>query len=233
MLASETDTMFEVWISDGYKQNWSFPISCLCCVGCQFSWHSQEGRGRKTSILVLAFWNFKLKVLKYQWNFVRRFTVATLNFDLKIVEAPKYLYIHFCFFFRDNGITIQILKYQLYSEGFMFILVLFMVIYRNRTAIEDPLFLFNFVIFVIQPLFYLNGDVNFRNRVLQKGLLRALYQELFPSNNQIQPIAPWDKRIQIRFDSNGCWMVKLLLSWLKRKAVIMYKILSILEPLLY
>ena len=30
---------------------------------------SQQGRDRKTLILVLAFWNFKLKVLKYQLNF--------------------------------------------------------------------------------------------------------------------------------------------------------------------
>ena len=81
----------------------------------------------------------------------------------------------------------------------MFLLVLFLVMYRNRIVIEDdgmesniryPGILYNFFIFVIQPLFYLNGDVNFRNRVLQQGLLRALYQELFPRNNQIQPVAP-------------------------------------------
>ena len=32
-------------------------------------WDSQQGRDRNTSTLVLAFWNFKLKVLKCQWNF--------------------------------------------------------------------------------------------------------------------------------------------------------------------
>ena len=36
-----------------------------------------------------------------------------------------------------------------------------------------------FVIFVIQPLFYLNGDCNFRNRVLHQGLWKALKTELF------------------------------------------------------
>ena len=36
-----------------------------------------------------------------------------------------------------------------------------------------------FMIFVIQPLFYLNGDVNFRNRVLHKGLWFAIKTELF------------------------------------------------------
>ena len=34
----------------------------------QFSWDSQQGRLRTTSILVRAFWNFKLKVLKYSKN---------------------------------------------------------------------------------------------------------------------------------------------------------------------
>ena len=37
----------------------------------------------------------------------------------------------------------------------------------------------NFVLFVVQPLFYLNGDANFRNRVSQKGLWKALKTELF------------------------------------------------------
>ena len=32
------------------------------------NWDSQQGRGRKTSILLVAFWNFKLKVLKYPRN---------------------------------------------------------------------------------------------------------------------------------------------------------------------
>ena len=41
--------------------------------------------------------------------------------------------------------------------------------------------LFNFVDFVLKPLFYLNGDINFRNRVLEQGLWRALKKELFQS----------------------------------------------------
>ena len=45
-----------------------------------------------------------------------------------------------------------------------------------------------FAIFVIQPLFYLNGDVNFRNRVQNQGLWRALKKELFPMTSQIQPM---------------------------------------------
>ena len=41
----------------------------------QFSWDSQLGRVRKTSILVVNVWNFKLRVLKYQWNFRQNATV--------------------------------------------------------------------------------------------------------------------------------------------------------------
>ena len=54
--------------------------------------------------------------------------------------------------------------------------------------------LFNFVDFVLKPLFYLNGDINFRNRVLEQGLWRALKKELFQSNIQIQPVSPNSKK---------------------------------------
>ena len=104
----------------------------------------------------------------------------------------------FLFFFRDNGITIQILKYQLYCEGFMFLLVLFAAIIpiENDVLVYRIIgIMYSFVVFVMQPLFYLNGDVNFRNRVLQQGLWKALDQELFQRNTQIQPITPWCKRI--------------------------------------
>ena len=44
-----------------------------------------------------------------------------------------------------------------------------------------------FMTFVIQPLFYLSGDVNFRNRVLHKGLWLAVKIELFPITNIVGP----------------------------------------------
>ena len=108
-----------------------------------------------------------------------------------------YHIIHASPFFRDNGITIQILTYQLYCEGFMFLSVLFVLFVYLLIPIENYIFLsrimailFNFVVFVVQPMFYLNGDINFRNRVLQQGLWRALKKELFPSYVQIQPVFP-------------------------------------------
>ena len=118
-----------------------------------------------------------------------------------MVWAPKstdYIHIYtYCtyllLFFRDNGITIQILKYQLYCEGFMFLLVLFAAIIpiENDVLVYRIIgIMYSFVVFVMQPLFYLNGDVNFRNRVLQQGIWKALDRELFQRNTQIQLIAP-------------------------------------------
>ena len=85
--------------------------------------------------------------------------------------------------FRDNGISIQILMYQLFTELFVFMA---MIIFAITDLIERNIHVYrilgsslNFVYFVIQPLFYLNGDANFRNRVLQKGLWKALKIELF------------------------------------------------------
>ena len=40
----------------------------------------------------------------------------------------------------------------------------------------------NFVIFVVQPLFYLSGDAKFRDNASQKGLLQALKIELLQKN---------------------------------------------------
>ena len=40
-------------------------VLSLPCWLSQFSWDSQQGRLRTTSILVWAFWNFECKVLKY------------------------------------------------------------------------------------------------------------------------------------------------------------------------
>jgi hypothetical protein len=75
----------------------------------------------------------------------------------------------------------------------MFLLVLFAAIIpiENDVLVYRIIgIMYSFVVFVMHPLFYLNGDVNFRNRVLQQGIWKALDQELFQRNTQIQPIAP-------------------------------------------
>ena len=94
--------------------------------------------------------------------------------------------------FRDNGITIQIMSYQVYTELILF----FMLMICGLLPIEKDMVLMKiagsvttFAMFVVQPLFYLNGDVNFRNRVQNQGLWKALKKELFQTNSQIQPIS--------------------------------------------
>ena len=85
-------------------------------------------------------------------------------------------------FFRDNGITTQIITHQLYVEA---VLAVWMVIFglipmeRDLLMLKVNSLIVPFVAFVIQPLFYLNGDVNFRRRVLHEGLWNALKKELF------------------------------------------------------
>ena len=85
-------------------------------------------------------------------------------------------------FFRDNGITIQIITHQFYVEAALAVwVVIFGLIpmERNLLVLKINSIIAPFAAFVIQPLFYLNGDVNFRRRVLNEGLWKALKKELF------------------------------------------------------
>ena len=74
------------------------------------------------------------------------------------------------------------MTYQLYVET---IVVFWIVIFglipmeRNLLMLKINSIIAPFTSFVIQPLFYLNGDVNFRRRVLNQGLWKALKKELF------------------------------------------------------
>ena len=101
------------------------------------------------------------------------------------------VYFKFSYLFRDNGITIQIMIYQLYCELTIFLLILISIVVWNESTSVQKIIgcLINLLIFVVQPLFYLNGDVNFRNRVQNQGLWKALKKELFQTNSRIQPIS--------------------------------------------
>ena len=65
------------------------------------------------------------------------------------------------------------------------VLVIWMAIFglipmeRNLLMLKINSIIIPFATFVIQPLFYLNDDVNFRQRVLHVGLWKALKRELF------------------------------------------------------
>ena len=74
------------------------------------------------------------------------------------------------------------MTYQLYVEAIVaFCIVFFGVIpiERNLRMLKISSIIAPFAAFVIQPLFYLNGDVNFRRRILHEGLWKALKKELF------------------------------------------------------
>ena len=93
--------------------------------------------------------------------------------------------------FRDNGITIQIMSYQVYTELILFVMLMIcglLPIEKDMVLMKIAGSVTTFAMFVVQPLFYLNGDVNFRNRVQNQGLWKALKKELFQTNSQIQPI---------------------------------------------
>ena len=77
------------------------------------------------------------------------------------------------------------MSYQVYTELILFLgLLMFglLPIKKNMVVLEIVRGLSNFAIFVVQPLFYLNGDVNFRKRVQNQGLWKALKKELFQTN---------------------------------------------------
>ena len=72
-----------------------------------WGWDSQQGRVRATSILVQAFWNFKLKVLKYsrncclQYTMIPNFWHPLVYMYVIIVILPK-LYWSSAVWFRCN-----------------------------------------------------------------------------------------------------------------------------------
>ena len=85
------------------------------------------------------------------------------------------------------------MSYQVYTELILFlgflIAGLLPSIIENMIVMKIVGVVTTFAIFVVQPLFYLNGDANFRNRVQNQGLWKALKKELFQTNSQIQPIS--------------------------------------------
>ena len=78
------------------------------------------------------------------------------------------------------------MTYQLYVEAIVTFFIVFIgviPIERNLLILKIRSIIAPFATFVIQPLFYLNGDVNFRRRVLNEGLWKALIKELFYDSN--------------------------------------------------
>ena len=97
-----------------------------------------------------------------------------------------------CFLFRDRGISVQLIKYQMYTEICVYTMVIFFLVFlpveKEILMVRIIGILNTFLIYVVQPLFYLSGDVNFRNRVLHKGLWLAIKTELFETPNAVSPL---------------------------------------------
>ena len=117
---------------------------------------------------------------------------TTINFFVLNFYNTIFFQLILSHFFRDNGITIQIMSYQVYTELILFlgflIAGLLPSIIENMIVMKIVGIVTTFAIFVVQPLFYLNGDANFRNRVQNQGLWKALKKELFQTNSLFQPV---------------------------------------------
>ena len=71
----------------------------------------------------------------------------------------------------------------------MFLIVLiFLPIEKTPFWIRIVNCMASLLIYVVQPIFYLNGDKSFRTRVLEQGIWKALKKELFQNNTEIQPV---------------------------------------------
>ena len=89
-------------------------------------------------------------------------------------------------FFRDTGISLQIQLYQIYSEIFVFLTYnfsVFLFLFFNpvdtifaREGIILPVA--QFIVYVVQPLFYLHGDPSFRQSCVNLGTWNALKRSL-------------------------------------------------------
>ena len=81
--------------------------------------------------------------------------------------------------------------YQLYSEFFLFVFTyvfyLASKIFWGRQVMSlDKTIVTHFVMFVVQPLFYLHGDGRFRKRIINQGIWKAFKREL-SYKPQIEP----------------------------------------------
>ena len=89
--------------------------------------------------------------------------------------------IKYIFFFRDTGISLQIQLYQLYSEIFVFLTsivsgFLYLIVNPLNTIFVGKVIMSvsQFIVYVVQPLFYLHGDPSFRKSCMDQGIWHAL-----------------------------------------------------------
>ena len=134
---------------------------------------------------------------------IEKFSYAIQLFtSYKYHKICNYLYILIqCILFsRDNGISLQIQMYQLWSEVFVFVIYLFLAFLlsffnrMNRMLIgKVSQLVIQFIVYVVQPLFYLHGEASFRNSCINQGMYHALKRAIFDHytmfhiNNTVAP----------------------------------------------
>ena len=73
------------------------------------------------------------------------------------------------------------MSYQVYTELILFVTSMIsglLPIEKNMVVMKIVGVVITFALFVVQPLCYLNGDVNFRKRVQNQGLWKALKKQI-------------------------------------------------------
>ena len=140
------------------------------------------------------------------------------------------------FFFRDTGISLQIQLYQLYSEIFVFLtynvsVVLFLFFNPIDTIFAREgiiLPVAQFIVYVVQPLFYLHGDPSFRQSCLNLGTWNALKRALQKSTFE----QFWDflilMHISSKFSLFQCMYTPLQNVWSGSKSVVTFGLIKIL-----
>ena len=124
---------------------------------------------------------------RYGWflqNLGKYFILSNMHTTVLIIKIFELLT---CFiFFRDTGISLQIQMYQLYSEIFVFFTYLFLTFLLSSLNPIYKIFvgrgiqsLIQFILYVVQPLFYLHGDASFRKICMDQGIWCALKKALF------------------------------------------------------
>ena len=90
-------------------------------------------------------------------------------------------------YFQKDTDFIQLSLYQIYCELFMFFIVFIISKLTISTVVGKFILpsLTSFMMYGIKPMFYFNGDVNFRRRAHQQGIWKALKKEFFPDHTEI------------------------------------------------
>ena len=139
-----------------------------------------------------------------QMNRQGEYIIEKFSNAIQLFTSYKYhkiiILIQCILFSRDNGISLQIQMYQLWSEIFVFIIYLFLAFLLsffnriNRMLIgKVSQLVIQFIVYVVQPLFYLHGEASFRNSCINQGIYHALKRALFDHytmfhiNNTVAP----------------------------------------------